>query len=184
MLFLTIAVDNHNIDNYLIKIANGDKSALSFLYEKTQASVYGFALSLTKNRADAEDVLQDTYLKVWHNAANYKAGTSPMAWLLTIAKNLSLMKLREHGKKQDIAPEEWDVIFQAADETASIEDRHLLEAALTILSDEEREVVLLHSVSGLKHREIADLLSMALPTVLSKYHRGLKKLRNYLESMQ
>ena len=184
MLFLTIAIDTDHIDTYLAKIAKGDKSALSLLYKETQSSVYGFSLSMLKNRADAEDVLQDTYLKVWQNASGYKAGTSPMAWILTIAKNLSLMKLREHGKKQDVEPEEWEAIFQAADDTASIEDRHLLQAALTILSDEEREIILLHAVSGLKHREIAELLAVALPTVLSKYHRGLKKLRNYLESMQ
>lgn len=184
MLFLTLAIDTLDVDNLIKRIAKGDKDALSDLYAETRAAVYGFSLSITKNRDDSEDVLQDTYIKVWQNAGNYQAQGTPMAWILSITKNLSLMKLREHGRKQDLAPEDWDALFHNADPTATIDDRHLLEAALTILSDEEREVVLLHAISGLKHREIADLLNMALATVLSKYHRGLKKLRNYLESMQ
>lgn len=184
MLFLTLAIDTVDVDDLIKKIAKGDKCALSDLYNETRSAVYGFALSMTKNRDDSEDILQDTFIKVWQNVANYQSQGTPMAWILSITKNLSLMKLREHGRKQDLAPEEWDALFHDADPSATIDDRHLLQAALTILSDEERDIVLLHAISGLKHREIADLLNMALATVLSKYHRGLKKLRNYLESMQ
>ena len=61
------------------------------------------------------------------------------------------------------------------------EDRHLLQTALATLSDEERRVILLHAVSGLKHREIAAVLELPLPTVLSKYHRALKKLRAFVK---
>ena len=57
----------------------------------------------------------------------------------------------------------------------------LLELAVNALADEERRVVMLHAVAGLKHREIADLLEMPLATVLSKYHRALKKLNNRLK---
>ena len=61
------------------------------------------------------------------------------------------------------------------------EDRAVLQAALGALDDQERQAVLLHAVSGLKHREIAEILELPLPTVLSKYHRALKKLRKQLE---
>lgn len=57
------------------------------------------------------------------------------------------------------------------------------EAALNILSDEERQIITLHSISGLKHREIADLLNLKLTTVLSKYHRGLKKLKDAIREV-
>ena len=59
-------------------------------------------------------------------------------------------------------------------------DRLVLESALAILSEEERQIILLHAVSGLKHREIADSIGLPLSTTLSKYHRGLKKLRKHL----
>ncbi len=180
-----IAYDsNFRLDDYIKGLAQGDKVALEKLYHETRTAVYAFSLSITKNPADSEDVLQETYLKIWANAENYKTKGSPMAWILTIAKNLSLMKLREKKRHQDMEPEEWDMNFHLPDTVGTIDDRHLLEAALNLLSEEERKIILLHAVSGLKHREIAELLDMALATVLSKYHRGLKKLRKYIEGVE
>ena len=60
-------------------------------------------------------------------------------------------------------------------------ERNILQHALANLGDEERRIVLLHAVTGMKHREIAALLELPLPTVLSKYHRALKKMRSFLE---
>ena len=173
--------DNSRLEELLRRLAGGDKDALAELYHQTRAAIYGFSLSITKNAADSEDVLQDTYIKAWTNATNYTAKGTPMAWLLTIAKNLSLMKLRDKKRRQDLEPEEWDMNFSIPDTAENTEDRHFIMEALKVLGEEERQIIMLHAVSGLKHREIADLLQMALPTVLSKYHRALKKLRIFVE---
>ncbi len=173
-----------HLDELIYRISRGDKEALERLYHDTKAAIYGFSLSIIKNPSDAEDVLQETYLKIWANAERYKANGTPMAWILMITKNLSLMKLRERKRHQELEPEEWDMMFHTPDAAGNTEDRHLLEAALTLLSAEERQVILLHAVAGLKHREIAQLQDMALSTVLSKYHRGLKKLRKYIEGVE
>ena len=103
-----------------------------------------------------------------------------MAWLLTIARNESRMKLRQGGRYVDLEEREWLAI---PDDGPSVtpEDRQVLQAAMAALSDTERQVVLLHAAAGLKHREIARAMELPLATVLSKYHRALKKLRNYLE---
>lgn len=171
-----------HLDVLIKRLANGDKDAMAELYTQTRSAVYGFSLSITKNGADAEDVLQDTYIKVWSASRSYNAKGTPMSWLLTIAKNLSLMKIRQRGKLQQLEPDEWESIA-AEDTLGDVDDRHLLEAALNLLSDDERQIIMLHAVSGLKHREIASLLDMVLPTVLSKYHRALKKLRKYIEGV-
>ena len=191
MLFLTLADatqtaydKNSHLDEVLKRLARGDKTALEELYHETKSAIYGFSLSITKNPSDSEDVLQETYLKIWANAERYTAKGTPMSWILMIAKNLSLMKLREKKRHQDLEPEEWDMEFHIPDSAGTTEDRHLLEAALNLLTLEEREIILLHAVSGLKHREIAELLDMALATVLSKYHRALKKLRKYIEGVE
>ncbi len=191
MLFFTLsdttqtAYDkNSHLDEVLKRLARGDKTALEELYHETKSAIYGFSLSITKNPSDSEDVLQETYLKIWANAERYTAKGTPMSWILMIAKNLSLMKLREKKRHQDLEPEEWDMEFHIPDSAGTTEDRHLLEAALNLLTLEEREIILLHAVSGLKHREIAELLDMALATVLSKYHRALKKLRKYIEGVE
>lgn len=161
---------------YIKKIAGGDKEALARLYEQTHAAVYGFAVSILKNRQDAEDVEQDTYLRIWEAAGSYTPAGKPLAWIFTITRNLALMRLREQSRTITIPPEDWQAMF--ADEPAvGYEDRLVLESLLTILSDEERQIVMLYMVAGLKHREIAELLNLRLSTVLSKYTRALKKLR-------
>ena len=165
------------IEDCISKIGNGDKEALAELYRETHAAVYGFALSLLKNKQDAEDVLQDVYIQVWKNAGGYQAKGKPLAWLFTITRNLSLMTLRQRGRTVSVAPEDWQAAF-ADEPEVNHEDRLMLGALMEILSDEEREIVVLHAMTGLKHREIAALLELGLPTVLSKYSRAVKKLRS------
>lgn len=67
---------------------------------------------------------------------------------------------------------------------SDMDDRIVLEGVLSLLSEEEREIVLLYAVSGMKHREIAESLGLKLSTTLSKYYRALKKLREYLEGRE
>ena len=141
--------------------------------------MFGLALSYLKNRHDAEDVTQDTFVRAWENAPSYRPQGKPMAWLLTIARNLSLMKLREKDRTESLPEEDW--ALPGPDDALTTEDRTVLSAAMSVLEDEEQRIVLLHAVTGLKHREIAESLSLPLSTVLSKYHRALKKLRRKLE---
>ena len=168
------------IEDCISRIGNGDKEALAELYRETHAAVYGFALSLLKNKQDAEDVLQDVYIQVWKNAGGYQAKGKPLAWLFTITRNLSLMALRQRGRTVSVAPEDWQTMF-ADEPEVNHEDRLMLGALMEILSDEERQIVVLYAMTGLKHREIAALLDLGLPTVLSKYSRAVKKLRNALK---
>ena len=80
----------------------------------------------------------------------------------------------------ELTDEEWSALPARAPDVTT-EDRHVLRAALSVLSEQERQVVMLHAVTGLKHREIAQLLELPLATVLSKYRRALKKLNLLLE---
>ena len=80
----------------------------------------------------------------------------------------------------ELDEEEWNAIPESAPEV-TLEDRQMLQEALARLGEEERRIVLLHAVTGLKHREIAALLELPLSTVLSKYHRGLKKLKSLMK---
>ena len=150
--------ENTLLDTLLGRIAIGDTAALEALYRRTQTAVYSFALSVLKNAHDAEDVLHDCYVAVWNSAAQYHSRGKPMAWLITIAKNLCLQQLRAQRKTADM-PED-----------------------MRQLSDGERQIVTLHAVAGFKHREIAAILQMPLATVLSKYNRAIKKLKQHLQA--
>ena len=172
--------ERRELDELLSGAAAGDREALAQLYRRTRTAVYGLALSYVKNAHDAQDVTQDTFVRVWDSAYQYKPQGSPMGWLLAVARNLALMKLRQGSRQEQLEDEEWDAI-PAESPAVTPEDRQVLQQAMAALTDEERQVVMLHAVTGLKHREIAHLLEMPLATVLSKYHRALKKLRVQLE---
>ena len=171
---------NGELEALIDGIAAGSREDLAELYRRTRAAVYGLALSYLKNGAEAEDVAQDTFVKVWAAAPSYRPQGKPMAWLLTIARNLALGRLRTAARIQDLSEAQW-AAFSIESDTLTADDRTVLAAALGRLSDEERHIVVLHAVCGLKHREIAQFLGLALPTVLSKYHRSLKKLKTILE---
>lgn len=168
--------DNDLLDELIIGVANNDKEAFNLLYEKTSVSVYSFALSILKNAHDAEDVLQDCFISIYDSAAEYRSYGKPMAWIITIAKNLCLKKLRDRKKEPEPLPDNTDISF-SDNGSVTAEDKILLTMCMNVLSDEERQIVVLHAVSGFRHKEIAQILSMQLSTVLSKYHRALKKLR-------
>lgn len=172
--------ERRELDGLLSGVAAGDREALARLYRRTRTAVYGLALSYVKNAYDAQDVTQDTYVRVWESAHQYRPQGSPMAWLLAVARNLTLMKLRQGMRQGELSQEEWDAI-PLEGPAVTPEDRLVLQTALVALTEEERQVVVLHAVTGLKHREIAALLQLPLATVLSKYHRALKKLRVQLE---
>ena len=161
--------DGAVLDGYLARIAAGEQDALADLYHKTRPAVYGFALSILKNEHDA-------YLQIWQAAGSYQGQGKPMAWILTITRNLALSRLRQQSRTEPLTMEDWQDRF-ADRETVSHEDRMALSALLAALEDTERQIVALHALSGLKHREIAEMMKMPLPTVLSKYHRAMKKLR-------
>ncbi len=163
-------------DELILKIGEGDMEAFHTLYEAASPAVYGFALSIIKNTHDAQDILQDTFLAVHENAFGYVPSGKPMAWILTIAKNFSLEKLRKY-KKEPIAQEFVIENEQAIDSLKNVEEKEAVRAMLELLDDEEKRIVMLHAAAGFKNREIAELLDMKLSTVLSKYHRAIKKLQ-------
>ena len=168
-------------EELIIRIAHDDLSAFEELYRLTDQTVYAFILSLLKNPHDAQDIMQDTYVKIRASAHLYQKQGKPLAWIFTIARNLCLMKLRTATRTSDTSLEDLeDSNYLATSDHKTSEDRIVLQAALNILAEEERQIVILHAVSGLKHHEIAKSLGMPLSTVLSKYNRSLKKLKKYL----
>ena len=169
--------DSERVDSCLLRLAGGDTAALGELYSLTSASVYGFALSILKNTHDAQDAAHDVYINVCNAVSAYKSCAKPMAWILTITRNLCLHKLRDRAKTADLPQEDWEPYIQA-NPALPPEEKLIISQCMTVLSDDERQIVLLHAVSGYKHREIAAFMSMPLATVLTKYNRALKKLKH------
>ena len=168
------------------RVAEGDQSALTTLYDATSRLVFGLILRVVVDRSTAEEVLLDVYTQVWRQASNYdiKRG-APLAWLMTIARTRSIDRLR--SGKHDQNRESLDAIGEITSSTASpeadsvtAERRQLVRAALDTLSAEQREVIELAYYSGLSHSEIALKLGQPLGTVKTRTRLGMMKLRDML----
>lgn len=164
--------------NILIeKTANGDMAAFESLYRETNVSVFSFAFSILKDKEDTEDITQEVYFSIFKSAKSYKNTENPMAWIMTITKNFCYTRLSQ--KKKTCTLYENSIIDFS--DLISSDEKILLNECLNNLTDEERQIVVLHTIAGFKHKEIAALLSIPFSTVRSKYARALKKLRTTLK---
>ena len=172
------ALSSGEYESLLLGIAQGDSACFERLYRATDRTLYAYALSLTRNHHDAQDIMMETYLKIQSAAHLYRPLGKPLAWIFTIAKNIARSKYRLSSRETSL-----EELSQWEDPGASFEQREdqlALQAALRVLGSEERQIVLLHAVTGLKHREIAALMELPLSTVLSRYTRALSKLKKHL----
>ena len=177
------------MDSYLdecistIAIMKGDQQAseaLSNLYGKTSTAVFGYALSFLKNRQDAEDVLHDCYVQIYQSADQYRSNNKPMAWILTIARNLCMQKFRRDSKVVDLPTDDWEFYLESK-EGMSVEEKLLVKQCMSGLPTEDLQIIILHAVCGYKMKEISEMMGIPLSTVLSKHARSIKKLKQSLE---
>ena len=166
-------------ENLIIRMASNDGAAFRELYQKTSGVVYGFAMSILRNKHDAEDVMHDAFIKIYSSAVTYKPSGNPMAWILTIVRNLCLNRIRAGKVCEELS--EYDDLAGVSNDSETMLDRMVLETAMSVLDAEERQIVVLHAMTGLKHREIAEILELPTGTITSKYNRALKKMRKEME---
>lgn len=172
--------DENWMEEQICLAGQGDNAALEQIYRYTSSSMYAFLLSILKNRYDAEDALQDTYVGIFHSASGYRPNHHSKAWLFTIARNQAMMRFREQRRFVSDAEEILE-LYPVQDHSQQAQDRLLLNTALKSLGSEESQIVILHAVAGFKHRETARLMGLPLNTVISKYHRSLKLLKQILK---
>jgi RNA polymerase sigma-70 factor (ECF subfamily) len=147
------------------------------------------ALRLTRNHADAEDLLQETYLRAYRGFARFERGTNLTAWLYRILRNTFINGYRKRMNEPMIVPDDsWHFdaarghVEASAEATVidSIADERLTQA-LAALPERYRRVVLLYDVEGFSYREIAEIVGIPRGTVMSRLHRGRRTLRAWLQ---
>lgn len=162
-----------SLDQLIKKLKSGDKSAFDTLYEKTRKSVYYVALSVLRDKALAEDVMQTTYLRVLKNVDRYVFGTNVSAWIVKIAKNEALNVKKSRQREQSVDESESTPLYG----TGTTDDYGLLiDLARKTLSDDEFSILML-VVDGYKRREISAMLDLPISTVSWTYSNSLKKMR-------
>jgi RNA polymerase sigma-70 factor (ECF subfamily) len=147
-------------------------------------SLYGTAMRLARRAADAEDLVQDTYLKAFRSSAQFERGTNMKAWLFTILHN-TFRNMRRHDGRNPIDVDSEAVEQAAGDSTQEFSPEQLLtrasldqdlQAALDALPETFRQAVWLRDVEELTYAEIARVLDVPIGTVMSRISRGRRSL--------
>ena len=175
------------IASALARISGGDRTALQAVYRLTSAKLFGVALRILGERSEAEDVLQEVYLTVWRKAGDFDAGrASPMTWLIAIARNRSIDRLRASRQSRRMVP--IDAASEVAD-AAPIADSALegaessarLHRCLGELAERERQALRGAFFDGNTYEELAARMSVPLGTMKSWIRRAMIKLKDCLE---
>lgn len=159
--------------------------------------LYGGALRMTRNTADAEDLVQETYMKAFQAFDSFKPGTNLKAWLYRIMTNLYINSYRKAQRQpSQLSADEitdYQIYASSSHQSTGLESAEVealkgmpdssVSAALNALSDDYRMVVYYADVEGLAYKEIAEILGIPLGTVMSRLHRGRKQLRGALKEV-
>ncbi|MDD4839535.1 MAG: RNA polymerase sigma factor [Clostridia bacterium] len=173
-------MDRTELDYQMVLLQRGDESAFEVIYNETKRGLFSFILSYCKNYHTAEDIMQNTYIKLRMSVQSYSPGTNALAWIFTIAKNLTLNEMAK--RKREIYSDFEQGAYEFGEYT--IDDKMsspLLKMVQENLNETEQQIILLYLVSGFKHREIADMLDKPLGTVLWTYRNAISKLRKVME---
>ncbi len=168
-------MNNKKLDKVIKALKRGDDNAFDTMYEETKSIVFYTALDVLKDQALAEDIMQDTYLKVLKELDRYTFNEGFRGWIKTIAKNLSINAYNKRRREVNVTVEDSPYLFETKND--DLEKRYHLNKLLKILDDQERQIVFRHAVDQETHKAIANSMDMPLGTVLWKYQQALKKLR-------
>ena len=169
------------IEDCIARTALRDETAFRALYAATSAKLFGICLRVLGERAEAEDALQETFIKVWHNADRYQVnGLSPMTWLITIARNTAIDRLR--ARRTDNADIEAETML--ADpapgpeaQVVAMSESGRIAACLGELEPQKSEAVKRAYLQGETYQMLADSFDVPLNTVRTWLRRSLLKLK-------
>ncbi len=172
-------------DALMIRTARGEEAAFRLLVHRWEHDVLAFLSAMLGSVEEAEDLVQETFVRVYRNAGKYRPEGMFKSWMLRIAGNLARSRLRRRRIIGWIPfdPTDHDVADQAAgpeDELQAKQTADLVRGALARLPDRQREALVLHRFQGMKYKDIATTMGTTLPGVESLIQRALAALRDEL----
>ena len=167
----------------LERIAGRDQHALAELYDRHNRLLFGLIVRVLRDRAEAEEVLQEVFLTVWTKAASYNATLgSPVGWLVGLARNRAIDHLRASGvRARTLESVEVPPAGDNPEEAASRnEEGGRVKSALDTLPDEQRALLEYAYFRGMTHSELAEAFALPLGTVKTRVRAGMQALRRQL----
>lgn len=175
-------MNGSEIDNLITSVAAGNTDSLEKLYDMCAKGVYALCRSIVGDHATAEDITQDTFVRVWSGAKGFTPNGNGRAWIYRIARNLSLNAVtRRRTDSLDRLNEENGERFADSRSTENnAVNSEAVRQALECLTDTERQIVVLHAMSGLSLSEIAEMTDTPPGTVKWRHAEAMKKMKKAL----
>ena len=191
---------SHDLSRLLARAGLGDRAAFATLYERTSSHLFAVVLRINRDRAQAEDILQEVYVNVWRAASSFDAAQSqPLTWLTSIARNRAIDSLRRQqtqprmrvgaASADGVESEDDDVYETVADDApgplellSRAADARSLAACMDQLSATQRQSLALAFFQGLSHGEVAAQMGQPLGTIKSWLRRSLVALKSCLDA--
>ncbi|MDD4494264.1 MAG: RNA polymerase sigma factor [Eubacteriales bacterium] len=166
---------NKSCDRAIIEFSNGDRNALSVLYDCMARMIFSVAYAITGNYCDAEDVLQNTMIEITRYANTYRSGSNAKAWILTMARHLSIDTVRKRKFTAFIDDKEIAELPDSGTEFSQLEVIDML----SILDEDERQLVMYRLYVKLPYREISSIMDISIAASQKRFQRAIKKLKSY-----
>jgi len=186
-----VATTNDDLARAMARVALRDRAAFEFVYRATSSHLLSLAHRMLGRRERAEEVLQESFMNVWHNAAGFDASVAtPMTWLINIVRNKCIDALRSgKSERSSTTPLDDDAMQLAGDDALQPQrlfdeslKRQRITDCMAALGASQRQALALAYYRGMVHTEIAESLGAPLGTVKAWVRRGLDKLRGCLEA--
>ncbi len=178
----------------LAAVARKDADAFRSLYEATSSKLFGFALRILIKRESAEEVLQESFVSIWNNAASYQASlAAPMTWMTTIVRNKAFDLLRRVDHTGEIDADTFDKDVMDALESAEptplaalqlTQDSRALAGCMARLEGLHRQAIAMAFYHDMSHSEVAEHMKLPIGTVKTWIRRGLERLRVCLHKLE
>lgn len=175
-------------------MATGNVHAMDVLYDRYSRPVFSFALRILDDRALAEDLLQEVFLRAWRQARKFSEGKGTfITWLLSITHNMAIDEIRRQNRRPKRADSADPLLMltNVTDDKPSVEDQAIFGAvresivnAMALLPDAQRTAIELAYFRGMTQREIAELQGEPLGTIKTRMRLAIRKLREYLDEQE
>lgn len=163
-------------------VKNGDLQQASALFERYNKRIFNFLARLTMDRALAEDLTQNVFLRIIKYRNSYREGARFQSWIYQVARNVFSDHYQAHkNKSSDFVDVEKvsDALYDTEDSDTPDERERLLQRSMAKLSDEQRELLILTRYQHMKYEEVATIMDTTVANIKVKVHRAILKLREH-----
>jgi RNA polymerase sigma-70 factor (ECF subfamily) len=168
-------------------VKNGDLQKASLLFERYNKRIYNFLARMTVDRALAEDLTQNVFLRIIKYRNSYREGLRFQSWIYQVARNIFSDHYQMHKNKfSDFIDVEKisEHLGQGEESEAQAEQEKLLERSMALLNDEQRELLILTRFQHMKYEEVAVIMNTTVANIKVKVHRAIGKLREHYFALE